>query len=229
MSGTKEQPRKIVILGAGGNSLDVLDAMLETNARLAAPAFEVIGFLDDDPRAGGRDLHGYEVLGPLDAARRFEDCRFVFTVGSPRHFWRRESILERLGLPEHRFASVVHPSACVSRFAALGPGCVLLQHATVAAGARLGAHVMVLPGSTISHDGAIGDFTLIAGGVCVSGGVAVGRSSYLGANASIIGNVEIGERCLIGMGSVILEDVPSNSVYAGNPGRFLRATAPEGT
>ena len=56
----------------------------------------------------------------------------------------------------------------------------------------------------------------------MSGGVTVGESCYLGTNSSIIGNVTIGKGSLIGMGSVVLKDVPSNTVVVGNPAKAVR-------
>ena len=62
------------------------------------------------------------------------------------------------------------------------------------------------------------------GGVVVSGNVTVGSTCYLGANSSIIGRIRLGELVLVGTGSVVLRDVPANSVVVGNPARFLRPT-----
>lgn len=44
----------------------------------------------------------------------------------------------------------------------------------------------------------------------------------LGANVVIIGNVSIGDNVIIGAGSVVVKDIPSNSIVAGNPAKVLR-------
>ena len=74
----------------------------------------------------------------------------------------------------------------------------------------------------ISHDDIIGDYTCITGGVCISGGVKIGKSCYLGTNCSIKENLKIGSYSMIGMGSNVLQDVPDNSIFVGNPAKFLR-------
>ena len=74
----------------------------------------------------------------------------------------------------------------------------------------------------ISHDDVIGDYTCITSGVCISGRVTIGKSCYLGANCSIKEYVKIGEYSLIGMGSVVLNNVPKNSVVVGNPARVIK-------
>ena len=215
--------RKVIILGVGGNCVDILDTIEELNRGAAAKEFHCAGFLDDNAATHGRAIGGVPVLGPLKASSTYRDHFFVCGIGSPKNFWRRESIIRSTGIPDERFISIVHPTASISASTRLGPGCVVFQHVTITTNVQIGKHVLILPNSVISHDDTIGDFTLIAGGVCVSGGVRVGRLCYLGTNSSIIGNVTVGERCMIGMGSVVLRDVASGSVMAGNPARRIKA------
>ncbi len=214
--------KKILILGTGGNCIDILETIDEINR--STPAYQCLGFLDDDEQRWGREYQGVKVLGPLQSARQYEDCYFVNGIGSPANFWKKEAILASTGIGDDRFETVIHPTASVSRSARLGPGTVVLQQVTIASNVQIGRQVIILPNSVISHDDTVGDYTCIAGGVCLSGGVQVGASCYLGTNSTIIENVKIGDYCLIAMGSVVLESVAGNSVVAGNPARFLRST-----
>ena len=50
----------------------------------------------------------------------------------------------------------------------------------------------------------------------------IGNNVTLGANVVIIGNVSIGDNVIIGAGSVVVKDVPSNCIVAGNPARVIR-------
>ncbi len=43
----------------------------------------------------------------------------------------------------------------------------------------------------------------------------------INAGAIVLGGIEIGENSIIGAGSLVITDVPPNSVYAGNPAVFL--------
>ncbi len=215
--------KKIVILGTGGNSIDILDAIVTIN--LNGPKYDFLGFLDDNQQVSNAEIWGYKVLGRLSIAKEFsDDVLFVNGIGSPNNFWKKQNIIGDLGLGEHRFESIIHPTASVSNFAQVGLGCAVLQNAVIAANAKVGKHVMILPGSVISHDCVIDDYCSIASGVCVSGNVRISHSCYLGANSSIIGGATVGPFSLIGMGSIILSDVSENSVVAGNPSRVLRST-----
>ena len=51
----------------------------------------------------------------------------------------------------------------------------------------------------------------------------LGNNVDVGANASIIGDINIGDNVVIGAGSVVVANVPSNTVVAGNPARFIRS------
>ncbi len=95
------------------------------------------------------------------------------------------------------------------------------------ASVRLGPHVGILPNTVLSHDVNVERGTLIGASVVIAGGVQVGECCYVGSGSHILQNVIIGEKALIGLGSTILHSVPPSTVVAGNPGKLLRAIAPE--
>ncbi len=216
--------KKLIILGTGGNCIDILDAVNDINEKNGHTIYECIGFLDDNPKNLGKKHQGIEVLGPLRSASTYGECLFVNGIGSPDNFWKKKDIIDATQIPLERFASIVHPSASVSKMAGLGHGTVVLQNTTIASNASIGNHVIVLPNTVISHDDSIGDYTCITGGVCVSGGVTIGNSCYLGTNSAIIDNVAIGDFCLVGMGSVVIDSIEQNSVVMGNPAKTVRNT-----
>jgi sugar O-acyltransferase (sialic acid O-acetyltransferase NeuD family) len=221
--------KKIIILGTGGNCIDILDTINEINRASRSKKYLCAGFLDDNTQTWGKEYCGVKTLGGLDTACQYTDCYFVNGIGSPGNFWKKDRIIEKTGVPDERFETIIHPSASVSSFSQLDRGVVVFQNATITSNVRIGRHVIILPNTVISHDDVIGDYTCVAGGVCVSGGVVIGPSCYLGTNATLIGNITIGAYCLIGMGSVVLDSVEENSVVAGNPARFLRRTRPDGS
>ena len=75
-------PKKLIILGTGGNSVDILDAVYERNAYAKIPPYECIGFLDDDPETWGASFLGRPVLGGTDTYAEHQPDALVMGIGS---------------------------------------------------------------------------------------------------------------------------------------------------
>lgn len=207
--------KNIIILGTGGNSIDILDAINEIN--LISKKYNCIGFLDDDISKKGSNIFGLEILGSINDSNKFSDTYFINGIGNSRNFVSKQKIIKRSLVEPNRFETIIHPSASVSRFSKIGQGTVVFQNVTVCSNVEIGSHVAILPNSIISHDVKIKNYSTIAGGVCISGNSIIGESSYIGTNSSIRENIVIGNKCLIGMSSNILSNVDDNTVYFGNP------------
>ena len=50
----------------------------------------------------------------------------------------------------------------------------------------------------------------------------IGDNVTLGANVCIVGDVHIGNNVVVGCGSVVVKDVPDNSVVVGNPAHIIK-------
>jgi serine acetyltransferase len=58
----------------------------------------------------------------------------------------------------------------------------------------------------------------------VSGAPTIGDDVIIYPGACIVGKITIGARAIVGAGSVVLKDVPPNTVVAGNPARIVGET-----
>jgi sugar O-acyltransferase (sialic acid O-acetyltransferase NeuD family) len=210
-----------VLIGAGGFARETAQAVHALNREGAA--WRLLGYLDDDPAKHGREIDGTVVLGGRDLIGDLPDAAFVVCTGRPGNYVSRPKIVGDLGLPPERYATIVHPTAAVSRSSSVGPGSVLLAHVTLTAAVAVGAHVTIMPQVTLAHDDIVDDFVTIASGVCLGGGVRVRTCAYLGAGALVGESRTIGALSLIGMGAVVTRDVPSAEVWVGVPARRLRA------
>ena len=52
--------------------------------------------------------------------------------------------------------------------------------------------------------------------------VTVGNNVWIGGHSVIIGGVTIGDNAVVAAGSVVIRDVPANTLVAGNPARVVR-------
>jgi sugar O-acyltransferase (sialic acid O-acetyltransferase NeuD family) len=212
--------RDLLIAGAGGLARETAAAVAAINA--VTPTWRLLGLLDDDPALHGTSVSGLPVLGPLPAVADHPDAAVVVCIANPRNPGVRGLVTARLGVPATRYATIVHPSADVGAGCTVGPGTVLLAQTVLTADVSVGAHVAVMPQVVLTHDDVVEDFVTIASGVRVSGGVRIGSGAYLGAGALIRESLRVGANSIVGMGSVLLRDVPTGEVWAGNPARLIR-------
>jgi len=217
---TKGGTCKIVIMGAGGTTADVLSIIDDINREKRR--YTCVGVLDDDRSLWGKERFGVKVLGSLQQAARLRDVRFINCLGSPANFWKRGAVLTRTGIPLGRFETLVHPTASLARTSRIGNGTVLYPNVVVMANVRIGNHVTVLASTVMNHDVVVEDLCIITSGVNISGRVRIGRGSYIGSGATLIQDLVVGEHALVGMGSVVTREVAPRTVVAGNPAAYLR-------
>jgi sugar O-acyltransferase (sialic acid O-acetyltransferase NeuD family) len=213
--------RPLIIAGAGGFGRETAEAVHAVNAR--GPAWDLLGFVDDDPGLAGAQVGGLPVLGPTTEVVRRPDAAVAVCVGNPGDYFCKKRIVRRLGLQDGRYATLVHPAASIAGSVEVGCGSVLLAATVATAAVRIGAHVTVMPGVVLTHDNMVDSYATLAAGVRLAGRVRVGEGAYVGAGALVGADVTIGAWALVGMGAVVVRDVPAGEVWAGVPARRLRA------
>lgn len=209
--------QSLIILGASGNCLDILDAVLD--GAECDLAVDCLGFLDDNPALQHSTVQSFPVLGPLKCASNYPLAFFVNGIGNYRCYRQKEAVIRSCGLGDSRFLSVISPMAHLARSANIGAGSVILAHSAVAARVQMGKHVMVLQHAIINHDCRVEDFATIAAGVNIAGGCIVGKGAYIGSSASIRDGIHIGDYALVGMGAVVTKNVSPYAIVFGNPAR----------
>src|SRR4051794_6660478 len=207
--------RPLLIVGAGGFARETVEAIRAINA--IAPTWRLLGLLDDDPGRHGNVVAGVPVIGPLELVHHEPRALVVLTTGRPDNYVSRPLIAARLGLPDARYATIVHPTATVGSTCTIGVGSVLLAPADLTADVVVGRHVVVMPQVVLPHDARVDDFATLASGVRVGGACHVAEGAYIGAAAVLREMITVGPRALVGMGSVVTRDVPGERKWMGSP------------
>jgi UDP-2-acetamido-3-amino-2,3-dideoxy-glucuronate N-acetyltransferase len=110
--------------------------------------------------------------------------------------------------------------------ASIGKNCKISSHTFICEGVHIADNVFVGHNVTFINDlfpratNADGTVQNAADWKLVETKVEKGAS--IGSSATILCGVTIGENAIIGAGSVVLKDVPANTIVAGNPARIIR-------
>lgn len=216
----------IIVYGTGGTSLDLLETLEAINLR--QPTWNILGFVDDNPELTGQSVIGYPVLGTgaVLAAPPFNEAMIAIGVGNDRNLTVRRSIRGRLAAldpacGDHRFPTIVHPTASVSPRAQIGPGSVLLTGCTVGSEAIVGRHVLVMETARVGHHDIVRDFSTVGALTSLGGLVEIGEEAYLGMSCTVRPRLTIGAAARVGMGAAVIRNVEPGVTVAGVPARPL--------
>lgn len=205
----------LVLIGGGGHCKSVIDVA-------ECAGYTILGILDKPEEVGKRVL-GYEVLGTDDDMAKYVDqAEFIVTVGQIKSTDLRiklHKLLEQVGA---KLATIVAPTAHVSKYAQLGAGTVVMHQAVVNADAKVGKGCIINTFANIEHDVVIGDYCHISTGAMVNGGSTVADGTFVGSQSVINQCVKIEQGGVIASLSVVNKDITEKGIYAGNPAKLIK-------
>lgn len=211
--------KKLFIIGAGGFGRET--AWLAERINKVSPAWEIMGFLDDNEALHGTVQDGYPVLG---GCGYLEDVKGeVYVVAAIGSAGVKKAVVDRLAEYGHiHFATLTDPSVICSRRAEIGEGSIICAGTILTTDIRVGKHVIINLDCTVGHDAVIGDYATIYPSVNISGNVTVGEGVELGTGAQIIQGKRIGEWAVLGAGAVVIRDIDSDCTAVGSPARVVK-------
>lgn len=96
-----------------------------------------------------------------------------------------------------------------------------------AGGVSFGDNVFVAPNCGFHTSGHPIDFERRNQGLEYAYPIKVGDNVWFGAGVQVMPGVTIGSNVVIGAGSVVVKDIPSDSVAVGNPCKVIRPITEE--
>jgi sugar O-acyltransferase (sialic acid O-acetyltransferase NeuD family) len=210
--------KNVVIFGAGGMGREV--AWLIENINSIEKEWNILGFIDDDPKYQTRDLNGYSFLGGkrwLENAK--EDIYLVLAIGKSSV---RKSLYERFEqFPYIRFATLIDPLVRIHSTIKIDDGCVICRNCTITVNINIGKGVLMNTGSSVGHDSNIGDFCTFLTNSISSGETQIGECCEIGSGAFILQGKKIVANTKIAPLASVLRDIEEPGIYSGNPARRI--------
>ncbi|MPM98563.1 putative acetyltransferase EpsM [bioreactor metagenome] len=214
--------KNLIILGGSGIG------MIACSVANDLGTYNIVGFLNDVLPVGTKvgKYNKIPVIGTTSDIEKYindeNNLFFIAYVGMQNEEDVYKKI-ESLNIPNHRFATLIHPSSIIPKgFCKIGNGVLMSPLTQLSPDTTIEDNCILLPNSFVGHDSTLRKFAHIASNAVVGANVNVGRGVHVGTNATIREKVKIGDFSLIGSGSVVLNDVEPNSIVVGNPARLLR-------
>ena len=205
-------PRKVLLIGAGGHARVCVEALLDMGDA------EIVGAVSRD--GSGVAGLGISPIWPESelaiATESSEANTFCVAIGDNATRRRFGTDLTESG---HSLTQAISASAVVSRTAVLGAGVQLIAGSVVNAATTIGEGVIVNTNASVDHDCTIGDYVHIGPGAVLGGSVTVGDDVMIGLGARVLPGITIGAGAIVGAGAVVTRNVQAGSTVVGVPAR----------
>ena len=201
---------KLLIVGASGHGKVIADIALATKR------YKEIVFVDDDETIS--ECMGFSVVGKVCDLQRFvSEYDMIVAIDNAA---TRQRIMDEITSMNGNVATLIHPRAVVSTYAAVGEGTVVMPGAVINADAVVGRGCIINTSASIDHDCKIGDYAHISVGAHLAGTVTIGEKTWVGIGAVVSNNLQVCESCMIGAGAVVVSDITVPGTYVGVPARL---------
>ena len=147
-----------------------------------------------------------------------EGCVFCVAIKDVK---RREKAANFLREKNAKFASLIHPSCEVSKFAAIGEGAVIEPFCMVSANAQVGEFCIIKSHSQIGHNANVGAFSNIGSHCDITGFCKIGKFCEIEDAAAIIPDVKIGCGARVKANSAVIKSAKDFETVGGIPARKI--------
>jgi sugar O-acyltransferase (sialic acid O-acetyltransferase NeuD family) len=213
--------KDLVIYGSGGMALEVVQLIEDINE--IKPEWNILGYIDDVKGDQGENnpvVNDYKVLGTRSIVKDFDPSVYwIIAVSNPKF---RKDIYDSLKCYNLKYATLIHPTAKISKNVTIGEGTVVSYGCILSVNVALGKQIYLNMRTVIGHDTVIRDFSTCLIDCIVAGNVLIKEGVLLGSNCVIREKKTIGARSKISMGATVFFDVEDDVVVMNSPPKSMK-------
>ena len=208
---------RIVVVGAGGHALSLIQVIRTSNGS------EIAGLVDPQRRVG-EVVGGIEVIGDdcLLEKRMIRNVSLVIAVGITSGDRIRKMLYDKFCALGYPFALIRDQNSIVADDVMLNDGAQVMPGAVIQPSTVIGRNTIINTSAIIEHQCVIGEHSHVAPGAVIGGNVHVGDCTMIGLGARILPGLKIGDEATVGAGSVVTRDVENGATVVGVPARILK-------
>lgn len=210
--------KNIIIYGAGGMARETVQLIEDINN--VKPTWDIKGYIDDIKGENGEIINGYKILGTNSVLKDFDTSTYiVLALSDPS---AKENIYESIKKYGLKFATLIHPTAKISKHVIIGEGSIIGMDCIVSVNVTIGKHVFLNMRTVLGHDVVVKDYSSCLVNCIVAGSVVINENALLGSNCVIMEKKVIGKNAKISMGSVVNFDVEDHAVVMSRPSKSMK-------
>ncbi len=209
--------QKVFIYGASTGAKQIMEIIKSTGQ------YQAVGIIDDNKELLHKSIWGMNVAGDFEwlKKRYAQDPNFGIMIAS--HSTNREKIYHKIkkDMPNIELPPIIDKRAILLSGVTVGESSLIEAGVILGHEVEIGKNVIVNIGARMSHNCIIGDHSHIAIGTAMSAAVVLEENVFVGAGAAINPAVTIGKNTIISPNSAVLNDIPSDVVVSGVPGKVI--------
>lgn len=211
--------KDIAIYGAGGFGREV--ACLINLINRDKPAWNLIGFYDDNEELIGTNNEYGKVIGGIDQLNAYNaELAVAIAIGNPVIV---KKIVENISNMNVTFPNLIAPDVVLmdKNNYSLGQGNIICSKCWISCNVHFGNFNILNVGVMVGHDAFFGNYNSLMPCVNISGEVTVGDENFFGVSSVVLQQKRIGNKTVIGGNSMIIKNTKDGRTYIGNPASAL--------